>query len=82
MTRRDGSKVEFRFVNQDGVWYWDILWKVRGGVMPGGQPSIPLPDVELKGCNSLKECFDAISKKRGEQWVGKIFADAMQPQGK
>ena len=76
MKRRDGSEAEFRYVKQDGVWYWDITWKDLGA-MPNATPSLPLPDVNLDKCESLKECFDAIAKKRGENWVGQIFVDAM-----
>jgi len=80
MKRRDKTEVEFRFVNQDGVWYWDITWKVRGkklGAIPGCTPSLPLPDINLDKCSTLKECFNAISQKRGEDWIGEVYADAM-----
>lgn len=78
MKKRDGSKAEFRFIKQDGIWYWDIPHKqLKIKKRPGTVPSLPLPDVNLDKCDTLKDCFDAISKQRGTKWVGEIYADIM-----
>lgn len=76
MKKRDGKIAQFRFVKQDNVWYWDILHK-KMGALSGCVPSLPLPDIALDSCNSLKECFNAIAQKRGYNWVGEIYADIM-----
>jgi len=75
LTRRDGSKAEFRFTKQEGVWYWDLPHKTKEGKQP--MPSLPLPDVELDNHKSLKECLAAIAKERGENWVGQVYSDIM-----
>jgi len=76
---RIGGVAKFRFVKEGGVWYWDMLHKQTGQEKKQGVvKALPLPDVDLDNCNTLKECFDAIAKRRGEDWVGQIFADAMR----
>lgn len=78
MTKRDGSKAKFRFVKEGGVWYWDIPHKTSESEKKRGLvSSLPLPDVNLDKCGTLKACFDAIAKQRSEQWVGQIYADIM-----
>jgi len=78
MKKRTGDTAQFTFVKEEGVWFWEIPHKQGTELKKHGiMPSLPLPDVDLDNCNTLKECFDAIAKKRGELWVGQIFADIM-----
>lgn len=78
MTKRDRSKAQFRFVREEGVWYWDIPHKtLETEKKLGLVASLLLPDVNLDKCETLKACFDAIAQQRSEQWVGQIYADIM-----
>ena len=74
LKKRDGSKAEFRFTKQEGVWYWDLPHKATKMVMP----SLPLPDVNLDECDTLKKCLDAVAEKRKEDWVAQVYADIMK----
>lgn len=78
MKKMKGGKAQFTFVKEEGVWYWDIPHKTPEVVKKKGIVyALPLPDVDLDNCSTLKECFDAIAKKRSEAWVGQIFTDIM-----
>ena len=78
MQKRNGGIAKFRFVKEGRVWYWDMLHKrSEQDKKLGIVKSLPLPDVNLDKCNTLKDCFDAIAKYRGSDWVGQIYADVM-----
>jgi len=78
MTRRNKSKAQFRFIKDGGVWYWDLPHKTPEVVKKKGLVyALPLPDITLDDCGTLRECLDTIAKKRGENWVGQVFVDIM-----
>lgn len=78
LKKRNGEVAKFRFVREGSTWYWDMLHKQSKQEEESGiVKSLPLPDVNLDKCNTLKECLDAIAKYRSSNWVGQIYADVM-----
>lgn len=78
MKKRKNGVGQFRFVKEGDVWYWDMLHKQSEQEKKSSiVKSLPLPDVNLDKCNTLKECLDAIAKHRGSDWVGQIYVDIM-----
>jgi len=76
MKKRNGADAEFVFTKVGGIWYWDLPHKTAE--MGGTMPSLPLPDVSLDRCQTLKDCLDSIGTQRSPDWVGQVYADIMK----
>lgn len=75
--RRDGTKANFVFIREGGIWYWDLPKHLRNAP-EGCVASLPLPDIDLDNAKNLKECLDLIGQKRGQGWVGQIVVDLLK----